>query len=383
MTTYNLKLHLPKPKEKITCRVVPMIVENNKGQFSLNIGNCTHFKQLLPDIKSVYVNDVLLAAAFLKERLREEVVPHYIMCNLDEHPGGLEQLLKVLESFSALHRVPVLVYSYKISDAGKERLRKIKRIDAILTHRTTDQEFLDMLNFVIKFRGLSIQQATAARKRRKPVPVRNAVNYLLKRIFDIALSSIALFILSPLFLLIAIRLKIESNGPVFYTSLRAGTRYRIFKFYKFRSMVPDADQKVTELARLNQYGNPANNGRGLIFFKLSNDPRVTPFGSFLRNTSLDELPQLVNVLLGHMSLVGNRPLPLYEAEALTTDDYAGRFLAPAGITGLWQIKKRGKKEMSVDERIFLDKDYAARHSFLYDLWILAHTPTAMVQKEKV
>jgi len=103
-------------------------------------------------------------------------------------------------------------------------------------------------------------------------------------------------------------------------------------------------------------------------------------GILLRKTSLDELPQLVNVLIGDMSLVGNRPLPLYEAATLTTDEWAKRFLAPAGMTGLWQIKKRGKKEMSVEERLSLDINYAEKYSFLYDMWIMANTPTALFQK---
>ena len=114
--------------------------------------------------------------------------------------------------------------------------------------------------------------------------------------------------------------------------------------------------------------------------KLQNDPRVTRVGKFLRKTSLDELPQLINVLLGDMSLVGNRPLPLYEAATLTTDEWAKRFLAPAGITGLWQIKKRGNKDMSVEERINLDIYYANKYNFAYDLWIMANTPTALIQK---
>ena len=143
-----------------------------------------------------------------------------------------------------------------------------------------------------------------------------------------------------------------------------------------------ADKRMHELSHLNQY-DTKDGAAAPAFFKISNDPRITRVGAFLRNSSLDELPQLINVLLGDMSLVGNRPLPLYEAATLTTDLNAQRFLAPAGITGLWQIKKRGREDMSVEERINLDIDYANKYNFMYDLWIMANTPSALIQKSSV
>lgn len=146
-------------------------------------------------------------------------------------------------------------------------------------------------------------------------------------------------------------------------------------------MVAEADHKLANLKSRNQYASLDKNMP--VFFKIRNDPRITRFGKFLRNTSLDELPQLLNVLKGDMSLVGNRPLPLYEAKTLTTDHHAERFNAPAGITGLWQISKRGQKEMSVEERIALDIDYARRNSFVHDLQIILKTPKALMQKDNV
>ncbi|WP_315824397.1 sugar transferase [Paraflavitalea speifideaquila] len=200
---------------------------------------------------------------------------------------------------------------------------------------------------------------------------------MLKRAFDIFISGTLLLALSPLFLLIALAIRLESKGSIFYISKRAGRGYKIFDFFKFRTMFVGADAKIRELSHLNQY----NAGEaGAMFFKINNDPRITKVGAFLRNTSLDELPQLVNVLIGDMSLVGNRPLPLYEAASLTTDEWAKRFMAPAGMTGLWQIKKRGKEDMSIEERLNLDIDYADRFSFMYDLWIMANTPSALIQR---
>lgn len=250
----------------------------------------------------------------------------------------------------------------------------------------------------------------------------------IKRVFDVFFAGLALLLLSPLILIVIILLKLESKGPVFYYSLRVGTGYKVFKFYKFRSMYVNADQRLKDLKHLNQYAAAApaveasvnsdvvlcdeclakgtqcrfplyaDNNKwcerqyhqsgqkkgGSAFFKIKNDPRITKVGKVLRNTSIDELPQLVNVLIGDMSIVGNRPLPLYEAEKLTTDKYALRFMAPAGITGLWQVEKRGGKgEMSEEERLMLDNTYAENHSFLNDIKLILRTIPALLQKENV
>ena len=204
--------------------------------------------------------------------------------------------------------------------------------------------------------------------------------FLLIRAIDILVSGVAIICLLPIFLILAIVVKLDSKGPAFYSSLRAGRGFKVFKFYKFRTMIVDADKKIEELKALNLY---ADSDKAANFFKIQNDPRITKLGAFLRNSSLDELPQLFNVLKGDMSLVGNRPLPLYEATTLTTDEWAERFMAPAGITGLWQISKRGKADMSNEERIFLDIDYARNRTVKGDLKILIQTPGALMQKANV
>lgn len=200
----------------------------------------------------------------------------------------------------------------------------------------------------------------------------------LKRLLDLVISLTALFFLSPVLFVIAILIKLDSKGPVFYTSKRVGTGYKIFDFYKFRSMRVNADKEVENLkaTTANQYGDSA-------FFKMKNDPRVTKLGNFLRNSSIDELPQLFNVIKGDMSIVGNRPLPLYEAEQLTTNEWSMRFLGPAGITGLWQIIKRGKSDMSDRERKKLDNFYNKKFSVWLDLKIILMTIPVLLQKEKV
>jgi lipopolysaccharide/colanic/teichoic acid biosynthesis glycosyltransferase len=208
--------------------------------------------------------------------------------------------------------------------------------------------------------------------------VQNSPSEFSKRVFDIVVSATLIIALSPVFLLVMIAIKLESKGPIFYISKRAGRGYRIFNFYKFRTMVQEANDKIADFSHLNLYNPLKENGP--VFIKIDNDPRITRIGAFLRKCSLDELPQLWNVFIGDMSLVGNRPLPLYEAATLTTDEWAKRFMAPAGMTGLWQIKKKRQNKMTAEERISLDINYADNSNFLFDLWIMANTPSAVIQR---
>ena len=245
-----------------------------------------------------------------------------------------------------------------------------------------------------------------------------------KKNFDIIFASIALLITSPILLIVSILIKIESKGPVIYKSDRVGTGYDIFRFYKFRSMYFKSEDKRVELSELNQYlinkhnkseskleadvcpeckrlGHPCSpilfiDGNQICenfylhkrrlqstkasFFKIKNDPRVTKIGKFIRHTNIDELPQFFNVIKGDMSIVGNRPIPLYEAEMLTTDQWALRFLAPAGITGLWQVNLGGKNIIAEEERKILDNKYALNSSFLKDIQIIFKTIPVMFRK---
>ena len=259
-----------------------------------------------------------------------------------------------------------------------------------------------------------------------------------KRMFDIVFSIFAIIILSPVFILTAIAIRIESKGPILFKSKRVGTNYAIFDFLKFRSMYVDAEQRLKELSKdHNQYtthdqedhktilaplGDQAEQAmfdmgmesemmisdeeimlvgddfvvaesdfskqkeeeNNNAFVKIENDPRVTKVGAFIRKYSIDELPQLFNILKGDMSVVGNRPLPLYEAEKLTVDQSIDRFMAPAGLTGLWQVEERGKGgAMSADERKQLDITYGQTYSFMLDMKIIFRTLFAFKQAENV
>jgi len=201
-----------------------------------------------------------------------------------------------------------------------------------------------------------------------------------KRAFDILFSGFMLLLLSPVFLIIMLLIVISSSGGPFYASPRVGTGYCVFGFLKFRSMYKGSDNKGETKAKKSRFTKMLESWQsdsekfGNYQPVEINDPRITRFGKFLRKTNLDELPQFINVLKGDMSIVGNRPLSLFEAEEFTTDQWAERFFAPAGITGLWQVTKRSRaKKMTVEERKQLDVEYAENYSFWFDLKILLRT----------
>jgi len=303
-----------------------------------------------------------------------------------------------------------------------------KRVDDYyVISATTPRDLVSRAKFLHQYRKNSAATAPVERV---------AETYripLSKRIFDIVVASFALLLASPFLLLIIIAIRLESKGKVYYTAKRVGRK--TFDFYKLRSMRTGSDELLKKLAKeKNQYNKSTatqnedvnipcprcselpegqtcspvmyvdthqvcdywynfqkkqsakNNS---TFVKIVNDPRVTRVGKFIRNTSIDELPQLINVIKGDMSIVGNRPLPVYEAELLTEDALSKRFLAPAGITGLWQVELRGKGgNMSEEERKRLDNEYADHFkgdsfSFWYDIKLILRTIPALLQKSAV
>ncbi|MFI5125147.1 MAG: sugar transferase [Chitinophagales bacterium] len=346
--------------------------------------NSTNIERLVKLYKRGYASDSIEnAKAELKRSIAQErnIIPEVIFCETSFDFAAVKNFVHFLDNSKALCTIPFILDSSSLCDMELEVYKRHMLADEIMQIDSTPENMLTgKVRFLNKVKAKSVEMKNKLQEEESLIPPAN-IHSILKRSFDILVTMTAILILSPVFLLIAIAIRLESRGPVFYISERAGRGYRIFKFYKFRTMFAGAEQHLDEFAHLNQYtSNPA---QGPWFFKLSKDPRVTRIGAFLRNSSLDELPQLLNVLLGDMSLVGNRPLPLYEAATLTTDQCAKRFLAPAGITGLWQIKKRGNEEMSVEERVNLDIDYADRYNFMYDLWIMANTPSALIQKSNV
>jgi exopolysaccharide biosynthesis polyprenyl glycosylphosphotransferase len=191
----------------------------------------------------------------------------------------------------------------------------------------------------------------------------------LKRALDIAGSLFGILLLSPLFLIVAILIKATSKGPVFFRQERYGLNKRTFFIYKFRSMVQDAEATQVKFEHLNQNSGPV--------FKIFADPRVTKVGAFLRKTSIDELPQLFNVLKGEMSLVGPRPLNLRDVGKFSEAWLMRRFSVKPGLTCIWQVS--GRSNISFDRWIALDLHYIDHWSLLLDMKILAMTFPAVLK----
>jgi exopolysaccharide biosynthesis polyprenyl glycosylphosphotransferase len=190
-----------------------------------------------------------------------------------------------------------------------------------------------------------------------------------KRTLDIVLSIFLLLLLAPLFLIVALLIKLSSPGPVFFSQERMGVNKRRFLIRKFRTMVPNAESMVSKLEQYNEVSGPV--------FKIKRDPRVTPIGGILRRTSIDELPQLLNVLKGDMSLVGPRPLPVRDYEGFREDWQRRRFSVRPGITCLWQVN--GRSSVGFEEWMKLDLQYMDEWSIWLDLKILARTIPAVMK----
>lgn len=200
---------------------------------------------------------------------------------------------------------------------------------------------------------------------------RDAQQILMKRMFDLVLVLCSLPIIIPLFLIVAIIIKLDSRGPIFFVQERVGLGKRIFKMYKFRSMHENAEELLKDLEHLNEAEGP--------IFKIKNDPRVTRVGKFIRKTSLDEFPQLINVLRGEMSLVGPRPMSIRDVDLFDSGIQRKRFSVQPGMTCLWQIS--GRSDLPFEQWLALDLEYIDNWSFWVDVKILFQTIPAVVKSK--
>ena len=348
---------------------------------------------------------------------KENIILLYEQTRLDI---DLEEINMIHSKYTSIYMV--LVFEKIDNDNVQEYLKA--GINNTLHIDFKEDSLNDLLNFQMlrlkQLKNSDVSNKNDIKKFKLPI---------WKRCFDIAFASSAIICLSPLLILTALAIRLESRGAVIYKSKRVGSNYKIFDFLKFRSMYTNADKHLKDFNTLNQYASDIdseddgmndiilpegdediliqddgetvlisddfviseesyNQKRNIeqknAFIKLENDPRITKIGRFIRKFSIDELPQLINIIKGDMSIVGNRPLPLYEAELLTSDEYIDRFMAPAGLTGLWQVEKRGDSgKLSAEERKMLDIKYARTFSFMLDIKIIFKTVTAFVQKENV
>ena len=384
----------------------------------------------LPGRQVVFTKNYLEAAEACKTHSQDE---HFIV--FYERGVRTEDITAITYLRKNCEGIYIILITEKMSDDDRKTYQQCGVHDTLDPNASVTELNKKLLFISDKESILFDTQLSKKRILRFQIP-------LWKRIFDVVCSTLALILLSPVLIITAIAIKLESKGPVIFKSKRVGTNYKIFDFLKFRSMYIDAEQRLKELSKsCNQYDtesqtapkNPKStvtaplgdeaekimNDLGLesdmlisddetmlvgddfaiaesdfnkqkekeinnAFVKIENDPRITKVGRFIRKYSIDELPQLFNILKGDMSVVGNRPLPLYEAEKLTTDDSIDRFMAPAGLTGLWQVEERGKGgSMSAEERKQLDIIYGQTYNFKLDMKIIFRTIFAFVQKENV
>ncbi len=377
------------------------------------------------DVSVIHKSNALEAINYLKSDNK----PDAVLSEMYLSGGGGLEMHKWIRERPEFDRVAFLLLSYEFKEELFKTAFNSRIDDFFVLPLPPSEKIVGRIQFLVEFRNkysLSTYINTDFQDVRYIMPAS-------KRFFDLFVAISALIALSPILLLIVLAIRLESKGKVYYISKRVGREP--FDFYKLRSMRVGADAELNKLAKdKNQYATASQQSEidfsrpcpvcarltdekscspilhigphkicdywyntqkrevaktKSAFIKISDDPRITKVGKFIRNTSIDELPQLINVIKGDMSIVGNRPLPVYEAELITRGLLSKRFLAPAGITGLWQVELRGKGGvMSEEERMRLDNEYADHfignnYSFWYDLKLILRTVPALFQKDTV
>ncbi len=392
----------------------------------LYIGNATEYFKPFDqknNLSFIFLEDSVKAINYLESDKSVDA----IICDFMLPGNNGLYLYEWIKENSKHKDVPFILLSKEFSDKIYKRSFKKRVNDYYVINDTSAEDIIERVKFLYENKGI-----TSSTNLPELVDEEYKMPWS-KRIFDIAVASAVLLAASPFLLLIILAIRFESKGKVYYISKRVGRK--TFDFYKLRSMRSGADELLKKLAKeKNQYNTapqveeeketepcprcsalPEGQScsplmhfdtysicdywynhqkaekakRNSAFVKIVDDPRITRVGKFIRNTSIDELPQLINVLKGDMSIVGNRPLPVYEAELITADDISKRFLAPPGITGLWQVELRGRGgDMSEEERMRLDNEYAEQfrgnnYSFWYDMKLILRTIPALLQKDTV
>ena len=330
-------------------------------------------------------------------------LPEAILCGYRYLDGNAITFIQQLQINRKFREIPfILISDEDISHSKVDVLRY--GIDDWFLLSDSQSNILNRLDFLITYKHRYIQLKTTQAQFDYELP-----RY--KRIFDLVVSSLALVVFAPVLGFIALLIKLESHGPVLQVTRKVGRAYRIFNFYKFRttqvsSPQPNFEKVIPQKENLPQTGTirqclscalyerpcvfPLEDGKQVLCGKNQHSlkkgtipaqrEKITRLGKWLRRTSLDEIPQLIHVFRGEMSIVGNRPLAIDEAEELTQDEWAGRFAAPAGITGLWQVKSRFNGELNGLSRKEIDRAYAQKASLWMDIKILIMTIPALFKR---
>ena len=256
--------------------------------------------------------------------------------------------------------------------AGPERLSHIQfgKFLRSMRLRNVKVKLVPSVNSLTDVKPIVVQEDLGVPILEVGSPLLDSTQWAVKRMLDVAGSLGGLIILSPLLVMVAILIKLTSSGPVYFRQKRVGADEKIFTCYKFRSMYEDAERRQAELEAQNEAGG--------VIFKIKNDPRITPIGHFIRDSSIDELPQLINVLKGEMSLVGPRPLPLRDFERMG-EAHKKRLAIVPGITGYWQTS--GRSDLSFEEMLRLDLYYIENWSLSLDIGILFRTIMVVLRRD--
>jgi len=316
----------------------------------------------------------------LKALMREPNYGYKVVGFVDDDPEKIGKSISGIKVHKGVDNVLNYISKCNIEDlfiampgAGNERLQ---RLINDLQHKVENILFVPDV-FGIAVLGTSLQhfsqeEAFAFEMKNN---LSRPLNIFIKKVFDISLSILMLPLVVVLVLLFSILIKFDSKGPAFFSQERVGKKGKIFKCFKFRTMHVNADRMLPEFFRKN----PCAEGEWVRYWKLKDDPRITRVGKFLRSTSLDELPQIFNVLRGEMSLVGPRPVTQIEIDEYYREMAGLCFSVPPGITGLWQVS--GRSLESYDHRIALDSWYVRNWNVWLDLVILLKTLRVVVKKE--
>lgn len=332
------------------------------------------YPSLKTEFSSGFTRDCLEKGISFLDQCAEDQKVSVIFIDLPFCFTSLHVFLTEKDNRKKLSDVPVILNIRNLTPEQVAVVRKKKMADELVDFKVEMASIKEKIAFLQVIRASISEKQDSIRVEQNPSSI-YPDTFFLKRTLDIMLSSVLLFVLSPVFMIIALAIKLESRGPVFYNSYRAGRGYNIFKLYHFRTMKVGADRMLNSFLRLNKFNNF---GHAPVQMRIENDPRITRVGHFLLKSGLYKLPSLINVLIGNMAIIGNNPLYLYEATSLTSNETAERFAGPTGLTGLWRFT--GPASAKSDGKIVsTEVSELKKKNVLTELVSMFNTPIESVQ----